>query len=364
MAAVPARKLTGAKSRLRVKFMAKGHRGSDHELWLRQFPGRTPHWGECEFVFDQEASRYDWLVVYDDLAPVGEERFSSRIERLPCGANNTVLVTAEPSSVKVYGSAFTRQFGWVLTSQEPWALDHPRTVRSQTGYRWFYGVGRGRLLDYDALDAAEMPEKSNAVSTICSSKAQTHTLHARRLAFTRALAAELPDLAWFGRGIRAIDDKAEAIDPYAFHLAVENHIAPHHFTEKLADTFLGFAMPVYHGAPDLADYFPPESFLSLPTLEPTQAAEILRKAMVDARAAKARSALVEARRRVLERYNLFATLAAFIENRHDRTAPSSDAVIKGRHRARIAGPRVMLGDLIERRRVKRRLRRIGLAAVP
>ena len=77
-----------------------------------------PVWGECAFTFDPDARDYDWLVVYDDLPPVAGERFSDRVEVLACPPGNTLLITTEPSSIKTYGSAYTAQFGHVLTSQE------------------------------------------------------------------------------------------------------------------------------------------------------------------------------------------------------------------------------------------------------
>ncbi|MEM9304955.1 MAG: glycosyltransferase family 10 [Pseudomonadota bacterium] len=344
-------------SQLRVKFMAKGNRPGDEDRWLRQFPGREPSWGDCRFIFDAEATAYDWLVVYDDLAPVGTERFSSRIERLPCPRDHTLLVTAEPASVKTYGRSFCEQFGWVLTSQEPWALTHPRVVHGQTGYRWFYGMTDAGFVDFDALAAAEPPEKTGFASTICSSKAQRHTLHERRLEFTAQLTKAAPALERFGRGFRPIDDKREAIDPYRLHVAIENHVAKHHFTEKLADTFLGWAMPVYHGAPNTAEYFPPESLVSISLQEPDAVAAKLRELDATDAWAGARTAIAEARRRVLYEYNLFATLERFIRERHAPrfTAPGG-ATIKGRHRARIASPLTLIGHVLERRRVRRKLR--------
>lgn len=342
---------------LRVKFQAKGHRAGDDGLWLRQFPGQRPVWGRCTFLLDPEVTAYDWLVVYDDLAPAGLERFSERTERLPCARANTLLVTAEPSSVKVYGKAFTDQFGWVLTSQEPWALDHPRAVRGQTGYRWFYGKDAAPPLTFDDLAAAPPPAKREGLSTLCSSKAQRHTLHARRLAFTRALAATLPELVWFGRGVRPIGDKAEAIDPFRVHLVVENHRAPHHFTEKVSDAFLGRALLAYHGAPDLADYFPAESFFPIDLDAPDAAAERLRSMTDPAIYEARRPAIEEARRRVLQEYNLFATLARFIEERHEARGAGGE-LIHGRHRARRMRPLGRLAYALEKRRVRRRQARV------
>jgi hypothetical protein len=125
-----------------IKYVARGalKRGADR--WLRQLPQHRPELNGCKFLFDPDARGYDWLVVYDDLPPVGGERFSSRIEELDCPAENTMLITSEPSSVNIYGQAFLRQFGHVLSSQEPWAIRHPSHIHSQAGLKWFYGMGQ------------------------------------------------------------------------------------------------------------------------------------------------------------------------------------------------------------------------------
>ena len=59
--------------------------------------------------------------------------------------------------------------------------------------------------------------------------------------------------------VNPMNDKAETLDPYQYHLTAENHVYSHHLTEKIPDAFLGYTMPFYHGCPNTADYFPRES---------------------------------------------------------------------------------------------------------
>jgi hypothetical protein len=59
--------------------------------------------------------------------------------------------------------------------------------------------------------------------------------------------------------VNPMNDKAETLDPYQYHLTAENHVYSHHLTEKIPDAFLGYTMPFYHGYPNTADYFPRES---------------------------------------------------------------------------------------------------------
>jgi hypothetical protein len=77
-------------------------------------------------------------VVYDNLPSAHGERHTLWEETLACPRKNTMLVMAEPAIIKVYGTGFLNQFGWVLTSNEPWIFQHPDIIRSQTGMGWFY----------------------------------------------------------------------------------------------------------------------------------------------------------------------------------------------------------------------------------
>ena len=299
------RLLLEMKIPIRVKFVWT----HDPRQWTRQFPHDTPVWGSCEYTFDPEDRRYDWLVVYNDLPPAHPE------EILSCPRRQTVLVTTEPSSIKSYGRAFTAQFGVVLTSQAEWALPHERRIFSQPGLQWFYGLGRERFRSYDQMAAAPPLDKHKDLSTVCSDKRQRHTLHDKRYRFTQELKARLPALDIYGHGVRAMEDKAEALDDYRYHVAIENYRGIHHWTEKLADVFLGAALPFYCGCPNAGDYFPEESFIPIDIDDVGGAHQVIERAIRDREYEKRLPFILEARRRVLEQYNLFAVLTREVETR-------------------------------------------------
>jgi hypothetical protein len=303
-----------------VKFVAKGHAFVDRAIFVRQFPGNQPRWGRCQFVFDPEADQYDWLVVYDDLPPLEGERHSSRSENLRCPPQHSLFITMEPSSIKTYGYDFLDQFGVILTSQEPWAIRNPQAEYTQPALRWFYGADPIALRTYDEMVASPPTHKTAKLSTVCSTKKQSNTLHAQRYEFTKTLKGLLPELAWFGSGVQPLADKADALDRYCYHIAIENHICPHHWTEKLSDCFLGHALPFYCGCPNAADYFPAESFIQLDIRDPVAAAHTIQQAIAAGEYERRLPAIREARRRVLEEYNLFAVVSQAIEKRHDPTA--------------------------------------------
>jgi Glycosyltransferase family 10 (fucosyltransferase) C-term len=330
--------------RIRVKaLMGK----VSERLWLRQFPGGVPVWGGCAFTFDPDARDYDWLIVYDDLPPAAGERFSDRVELLACPPENTLLVTTEPSGIKTYGSAYTAQFGHVLTSQEAQFLRHPGRIEANPAFQWFFGMGKNHLVPFDALAAAAPPEKPLPVSTVCSAKRQRHTLHRRRYDFTQRLKAALPELDIFGRGVRPIDDKAEALLPYRYHVTIENQVAPHHWTEKLADAFLGFTVPIYCGAPNAAECFPEDSYIPFELDDPGAIDAIVRAVRADDYE-KRLPHVLEARRRVLYEHNLFAVLARLIPSLDVAGGPRAGARVMARHALRRRYPLLGAKTLLEK----------------
>jgi hypothetical protein len=114
------------------------------------------------------------------------------------------------------------------------------------------------MIPYDDLQSTPPPPKNKTISTVCSIGQGRLTLHYKRYHFTQKLKNHIPELDVFGHGVNPMNDKAEVLDPYRYHIAIENHIFPHHLTEKLPDAFLGYTLPFYHGCQNASDYFPPE----------------------------------------------------------------------------------------------------------
>lgn len=315
---------------VRVKFISR----LDPSEWLRYFPSEDGRWADCEFIFDRDCQNYDWLVVYDDVPAATGQARNSAFENVACPRENTLLVTTEPASIKTYGRGFAAQFGHVLTSQPYWALPHPNRHHQQAANHWFFGSGYGRWMSRVDLVRGPPPEsKTQAISVVYSPKRQRHTLHAQRFDFIEAMRKLLPEMAVFGRGAMPMDDKAEALASFRYHLVVENHIGLHHITEKLTDAFLGRCLPFYAGAPDATDYFPPDSFIAIDIRNPVAAAAIIRKAIFEDAWTKRLPAIEEARRRTLEEQNIFAVLCRIISGNvpGNTDLPNLNGPILSRH---------------------------------
>ena len=329
-------------SQIKVKVVSKGN----ERWWQRQFPDHQPVWGNCRFLLNPDETDFDWIFVYDEL-PAQSAIVTDGVLTHTCNPKNTILLTVEPPNIKAYGRAYTEQFGWVLTSQPASTLPHPGRIYSQPALVWFYGLDN--KLKYNDMHVPN--SKTQLISTVCSSKQQRHTLHHRRFNFVQSLRQNLPELEVFGRGVKPVKDKSEALDDFKYHIAVENYIGLHHWTEKLADAFLGACLPFYAGAPNAADYFPPESFIPIDIRDPAGAATIIQQAIAENAYEKRLPYILEARRLVMEKYNMFAVISREVETRHCSEKPTKPQKLRSRLRLR-RRPDVALMDVYDKTRMR------------
>ena len=289
-------------------------------------------WGDCLFIADAACTDYDWLLVYDEM-PRSVGTISGEAEPLQCPPERTILVTVEPPSIKIYPRLFTRQFGYVLTTHPERFLPHRHHRIGQGCLHW--------MADYPMDEVLAMPEypKSKLIATVCSSKQQKHTQHYRRYVLTKYLAEQLPEFDWFGRGVRALNRKYEALNDYKYHVAVENYINDYHWTDKISDPILGLCLTFYAGDPKLGELLPPESFIPIPADNPPEALRIIREAIANNEYEKRLPAIREARRLIVTKYNMYAQVVDLIHEHMAKPESAQDAVVPGlklcgRHRLR------------------------------
>jgi hypothetical protein len=334
---------------IRVKVLGQ----TSARSWMHQFPGNVPKWDGCEFIFDRDCRNYDWLVVYNEIPSPTGERKGLRYEELSCPPEHTMLTTTEPSSIKIYGRAYTDQFGCVLTSQEEWALPHRDRIFSQPALHWFYGIGANQEIAFDQMVANPPINKTRQLSMVYSSKKQWHTLHRKRFNFMQGMIEAFPDIDLYGRGATPLNDKAEALDAYKYHISIENFIGEHHWTEKLADPFLGLTLPFYCGCPNAADYFPTDSFIPIDINKPDEAVRIITRAIQNNEYERRLPSILKARRLVLYEYNFFAVVAREIRKRHDpHRSPTMGKILYSRHTLRNRNLGTMLNDVYEKARTR------------
>lgn len=325
--------------------------------WACMQPDEPLEKGEYLITADPQCDRYDWLVVYDEFPRrSGYPGLVRGRYRLACPPERTILATQEPTSVKYYNRVYTGQFGHLLTNR-PWEAErHPRYHFGRGYYAWF--VGR----PYPEVRAFVPPPKTKVVSAVYSAKRMKHTMHHARSVLLDYLMDHVEGLDRFGKGVRPIELKKFALDEYKYHLAVENHVAPGHWSEKIADALLCECLPFYAGDPDLGKVLPPDSFIPIPIDDPPRAAEIVNGAIAAGEYEKRLGAIREARRLIQERYNFRDQVIEVIESAKGEpftpVDPARPRYLMTRKRTRLT-LRGALGDLAHH--LSRFFRRVTVA---
>jgi hypothetical protein len=276
--------------------------------FLEQTPGGTGHWGAWRFTEDP-VPEPDAVIVCNFL------KTDLRVRVSP---DRVWMVFMEPPDrtarlLRPTYSDYSR-----IVSPDPAARTLPGGCWAHGSVPWM--VGRS----FDELAASAADSKTSPLAWVTSNARRTRG-HRLRLQFLDRLRQSVPVALW-GRGFRPLTRKWEVLAPARFALAIENHSAPHYWTEKVADCFLAGTFPIYWGAPNLADYFPREAFEWIDIADraaPRRVAELLERGV----GPQARDALEEARRRVLFEHQFFPRMAGMLDADRGPFAPARDLLI-------------------------------------
>ena len=275
---------------------------------LRQTPHSEGIWGSYQFFVDQDIEQCDYWVVYGGIL---------REESAICSINKTIFIAGEPPSVKRYDPKFLKQFAFVISCHKD--MDHPRVINTQIAQPWHVGreqkshINISFTKDYDELKYIKVFKKSKVLSVISSDKAFTEG-HQKRVDFVKELSDYFgPRIDVFGRGIREIGDKWDAIADYKYHIAIENSCFPDYWTEKLADAYLGGSFPIYYGCPNLEKYYTEGSFVRIDIDNVPEAIKMIEKCIESRQYERSIQRIAKAKDLVLDKYNLFPMAIDFIE---------------------------------------------------
>ena len=316
----------------------------------RQSPGELGVWGDTRFETAGDSGVFDAWVVFEHLP------FPQAVQ---CDPGRVVFITGEPTAVRSYHPAFLAQFAAVLTPRLD--VQHPQVILGQPALPWLAGIQYQRIsglnptgyqLNYDKLKAMDSIPKPKLASLISTTKNWTegHRLRLQLLEVLRERFAGRID--FFGYGLKPIEDKWDAIAPYRYHIVLENTCEKDYWSEKLADTFLGAAFPIYGGCPNVSDYFPTGSHLAIDTRDPIGAANVIGK-ILDADPYAAHLPMIhEARTLVLDRYNLYPVMTDLLK----RLSVGTPRLVRLRPENDYVDPAP--------RRLKRRLKRWMFGAGP
>lgn len=300
-----------------------------------------------------EAGKPAEPIVVLLLSQRGIEGFEGLASRLPSGSfdQGDIIFTPNGSEADVvivenylrYDSGVTAREGYI------WKWDNEPIVRRPFAkgldriYTHVEDTGDARVqtappvLDwwvnksFDELVLLDPPAKTRMTSAIASSKTLIEG-HRKRVEFINRVVQEVPGVDIFGEGrARELDDKWDGLAPYRFSIAIENTSKSDYWSEKIADCFLSYTVPLYFGATNISNYFPSDSFIWLPIDSPDEALGIIRE--LEAEEWERRlPAITEARERVLGRYSFAAQVMGRIRAEREAilASPKTSRIIQGR----------------------------------
>jgi len=167
----------------------------------------------------------------------------------------------------------------------------------------------GSFIDPMQLEQQPFDQKHHTLSMIASNLAILPG-HRLRLQFVEMLLSRFPQLEahTFGRGRRKeLAQKVDGLREYRFSVAIENSSLPSYVTEKFYDCIIAGCVPLYYGAPDIANYFPSDCFIPLPVTDFEECCQIINE-LSDQDYERRIPALIEARRLIRDRYSLGAVI--------------------------------------------------------
>lgn len=274
---------------------------------ISQFTGTLNNtFRNCEFYINRDdiLSADFWVCLE---GPYKSEE-TCRVDR-----KNVIYLAAEVAWPRFFYDSelkrsFLNQFGRVYTCHDVYAENVvfgppylPWMINANHGQSIFSASERDRSY---FSDLNQLP-KTKQLSVFCSAQTWTND-HKMRLKFVKALKNHFGDtLDWFGNGIQPLDRKWEGIAPYKYHLVLENQSRFDVITEKLYDSFLGLAYPIYYGAPNVGDYFDLNAMATINILDLKGSIKKIEHILTTDPYQDALPALVESKSRVLSKYNLF-----------------------------------------------------------
>ena len=293
------------------------------ELFLRQTAGRLGIWGDCQFIVNQPIKSCDWWFICHQS---GVQKHEMTI----CDPNHIIFISMEPTEGAT-PKIFYKQFSKLLLCDRK--IQH-HNIEYINGTTWWVGIqvkfeDDHKYLpiishDYDSFKKMNTPSKQNRISVICSNK-NWFPGHKKRLEFLGKLRLHpiSQNIDFFGGGYNHVLDKLDAIAPYKYHLVLENSVVPDYWSEKLGDSLLGFALPIYYGCPNIEKYFSNNSLIRIDIDDFEATVATLERIINNDIYESHLTAITEARSLILDRYNIFQLMATICNEPAKRFEPCS-----------------------------------------
>lgn len=178
---------------------------------------------------------------------------------------------------------------------------------------------------YDDLVKCDIPTKQRNLSWV-TSNLNILRGHRKRMKFLEQLRQAVVEFDLFGRGFNYINNKWDGIAPYKYSLAIENCRNEYYWSEKIADCFLSWTMPIYYGCTRIHNYFPSEAMVNLDTIEGSDVIEKVKTVIASDLWRKNLDAIEFSRNLILDKYQLFTFITASINAWETSSGAGNDKI--------------------------------------
>ncbi|OGG18084.1 hypothetical protein A3D78_01140 [Candidatus Gottesmanbacteria bacterium RIFCSPHIGHO2_02_FULL_39_14] len=286
---------------------------------LRQTSGNLGIWKNVRFTL-KPVKECDYLIVLN---------YSPLTIKVKCPPENIWLVAQEPPypifrDLKFIPKIYSR----VFTVDR--AFKEEKYEYSQPALPWHINKS------YDELNSMPVPKKKFTLSCITSLKKNVRG-HVTRLELLKKLKKNLrfdfiatTDIYTIGNKSESPNKlrerllklgytkivrggKWEGLSPYRYSIVIENYHGLDNWTEKLADCFLSYTMPIYSGCTNISHYFPKDSLFTFDLDDPDIYKKINRLISSD-HWLKNLNSIKKARQLILEKYQFFPYFAQKINS--------------------------------------------------
>jgi hypothetical protein len=281
----------------------------------RQIP-TSIHASGIRFSINEPIEKCDAWIIYQGLR---------RPEQCVVPEGKVFFFCYEPPGLHNYHPRFLRQFDRIISSHVN--LNHPDVQIRQQAQPWLAGINfdertssyvpRLSYSDFQKFDSTA--KKDIELGVICSGKDLVPG-HATRRRFVEVLESTFGDRVaihgnWKDVGNNTYSgwkDKWEFISRVKRLIVLENSRVPHYWSEKLADAFLANCLPIYHGCPNVNDYFPADAFIPIHCGELEDSIATITKCLQSDLCPTQQAAIQAAKSMVLDKYNLFAEIVNLV----------------------------------------------------
>jgi len=145
--------------------------------------------------------------------------------------------------------------------------------------------------------------KNKKLSVFCSNQSLGPG-HRLRYRFVSKLKEHFQDdLDWYGNGVNQLSEKWNGISEYKYTIVLENQLKYNGVTEKIFDAFLGLAVPIYWGAPNISQYFNQKAIININIENLGGSIETIEESLTSDSYEEFLPYLIESKNRVINDYN-------------------------------------------------------------